>query len=616
MGDQKVNNLTDKDARSKFIRNLLNDVKALEIMLEKGMIEKGITRIGSEQEFCVVTDNWRPSKKSSNILKDINDEHFTTEIALFNLEINLDPIELKEDAFAKVENQLNTLMDKASTSAEKFDNKVVLAGILPTISKRELEFDYMTPLKRYWTLNDMLKELRGKDFRMHMRGVDELFIKHDSVLFEGCNTSFQMHLQIDPDDFIESYNWAQAISGPLLGICTNSPLLLGRELWHETRIALFQQSIDTRNSSFALKDKQSRVSFSKEWAKDSVLDIFKSDIANYKIILAKDIETNSIDEVNKGNAPKLEALCTFNGTVYKWNRPCYGVGNGKAHLRIENRYIPAGPTTLDEMANFAFWVGLMHGRPKKYDRIPELMDFKDAIDNFVKSARTGKESVMTWLGEKIPLQDLILNEFIPIAREGLKKANINETDIERYLDIIKGRVEGRTGSQWMVENFRYLRNSLKQDDALGALTKEIHKNQKSGLAVHQWPMIKEIPNYYHDTHLVEHIMSTRLFTVHENDLADLAINIMEWKNIHHVPVENTLGELTGLLTWEHLEEYKQKNALGSIVADIMIKDVFTAKPETKILEAIHLMKVNEIGCLPVIQDKNLVGIVTIKDIIA
>ena len=615
MGDQKINTINDKRARSIFIRNLLDDIKALEIMLEKGMLESNITRIGSEQEFCLVTKNWRPSKKSAEILKDIDDPHFTTEIALFNLEINLDPVELKKDAFSIVENQLNTLLKKASKSAKKFDTNIVLTGILPTITKRELEFDYMTPLNRYWMLNDMLKELRGKDFRMHMRGVDELFIKHSSVLFEGCNTSFQLHLQIDPEDFISSYNWAQTITGPVLGICSNSPLLLGRELWSETRIALFQQSIDTRNSSHALEDKLSRVSFSKRWAKGSVIDIFKNDISNHKIILAKDIESNSIEELEKGNIPRLEALCTFNGTVYRWNRPCYGVSKGKAHLRIENRYIPSGPTTLDEMANFAFWVGLMKGRPSKFDDMPSQMDFKDAKANFIKAARTGKESVMTWMGKKISLKELLITELIPIARKGLLKASINESDVDRLLGVIKDRAEGYTGAQWKVANYRHLRKTLKQDDALGVLTKQIHKNQEIGLPVHQWPMFEESPTNYQDAHLVGHVMSTQLFTVYENDLADLAISIMEWKKIHYVPVENTKGELTGLLTWTHLEKYKN-NDIDSIVADIMMKNVYIANPDTKILEAIHLMKINDIGCLPVVQDKSLVGIITIKDIIA
>ena len=183
-----------------------------------------------------------------------------------------------------------------------------------------------------------------------------------------------MHLQVDPDDFVDSYNWAQAIAAPVLGISANSPLLLGRELWHETRIALFQQSIDTRTSSYALKDQYARVNFGYEWEKGTAADIFKNDIAQHKVILSREIEEDSFEQLHKGKIPKLRALNTHNSTIYRWNRPCYGVANGKPHLRIENRYVPAGPTVIDQMANFAFWVGLMTGRNKDYDLIGN-MDF-------------------------------------------------------------------------------------------------------------------------------------------------------------------------------------------------------------------------------------------------
>ena len=240
-------NINDKETRLEFIKHLLSDIKALELLVEQGLIESNIQRIGAEQEFCLVTDNWRPSKKGADILEAIDDSHFTTELARYNLEINLDPFELQGDCFSRVEHQLKTLLAKAKEAANKYDNKVVLTGILPTISKIELEFDYMTPQPRYWAMNKMMKAHKGTDFELRLRGVDELSIIHDTVLFEACNTSFQMHLQISPEDFIASYNWAMAISGPVLGICANSPLLLGRELWSENRIALFQQSIETRN---------------------------------------------------------------------------------------------------------------------------------------------------------------------------------------------------------------------------------------------------------------------------------------------------------------------------------------------------------------------------------
>ena len=287
MGDHIVGSTSKQDLRSSFITHLLNDVDALEYMLKNNMFETGITRIGSEQEFCLVNQNWRPSQLAEDILARIDDPHFTTELARYNLEINLDPIELKERCFSIVEQRLHAHLEKAKKVADQFDSKIILTGILPTISKKELELDFMTGSPRYAELNRMMRELRGGDFEMRLRGVDELSVRHDSVLFEACNTSFQIHLQIDPDEFSEHYNWSQAISGPILSVCNNSPLLLGRELWSETRIALFQQSIDTRNSSYSLRDQQGRVTFGNSWGSGSIADLYKNDIAQFKILLAK-----------------------------------------------------------------------------------------------------------------------------------------------------------------------------------------------------------------------------------------------------------------------------------------------------------------------------------------
>ncbi|MEW7290707.1 CBS domain-containing protein [Aquimarina sp. 2304DJ70-9] len=618
MGEHNVKRQTNRKDRAEFIEHLLDDIKALEIMLEKGVIEDNIIRIGAEQEFCLVNSNWRPAKNAEEILKNINDSHFTTELAKYNLEINLDPLELKTNCFSKVENELNRLLNKAKGVGEKLDTKIVLTGILPTIRKRHLELEYMTPNPRYHILNEILRAQRGTDFELHIRGVDELSIHHQNVLFEACNTSFQMHLQIPPQDFISSYNWAQAISGPVLGICANSPLLFGRELWNETRIALFRQSLDIRRASYALKDRRARVSFSNQWASGSVIEIFKNDIAHHKIVLSRDIASNSLSELKKGNTPKLQALNLHNGTVYRWNRPCYGISEGKPHVRIENRYIPSGPTTLDEVANFAFWVGLMIGRPSKYNNMPDCMDFRDAKGNFIKAARMGKSTMLQWMGKSISVQELVLQELLPIAYTGLKKVNIDRNDIERLLKIIENRTKGNTPNEWTVKNYRFLRKNMKKDSALRALTKTTYQNQQNRSTGHDWPMIKSIPTILDDASLVGHIMSTNLFTVDEYDLASLATSIMKWKNIHHVPVENESGKLSGLLTWNHVKKIQnqEKNHDKRIVSDIMVKKVITVQPKTTIKNAIEIMKKHEIGCLPVLQEQDLVGIITIKDVIA
>ena len=123
----------------------------------------------------------------------------------------------------------------------------------------------MTPNPRYQVLDKILREMRGEDFTLNVEGVDEIQLRHSSILFEACNTSFQIHLQIDPREFADRYNWAQVISAPVLSGCVNSPVLLGKELWSETRIALFRQSIDIRNAGMDIRDQQPRVAFGNDF---------------------------------------------------------------------------------------------------------------------------------------------------------------------------------------------------------------------------------------------------------------------------------------------------------------------------------------------------------------
>lgn len=616
MGEYKVDRLHD-EYRAKFIGHLLRDVNALDLMIERGMIESGIRRMGAEQEFCLVKPDYSPSTYAIDVLKEINDPHFTTELAVYNLEANLDPIEIKGNCFEQTHQQLTSLIDHAREAARRFDNKVILTGILPTIRRRELELTYLTPITRYLQLNDIMREMRGSDFSLHLRGVDELTLLHESILFEACNTSFQLHLQLDPDDMVQSYNWAQAIAGPVLSVCTNSPLLLGRELWSETRIALFQQSVDIRNTASTSLDREARVSFGTEWLKESITNIFKDDIARHTMILSTELNEDSMAMVTQGEVPALHALRTHNGTIYRWNRPCYGVANGKAHLRIENRYIPSGPTLTDEIANFAFWIGLMLGRPTQYDNTQELMDFRDAKANFIKAARCGKESQMHWMGKVMPAADLIRKELLPIAYNGLRKAAVDEEDITRYLSIIELRNNRMTGSQWTVNTYRNFRQTLKRDDALKALTEVIGEQQLGDKPLHTWNVPVSPPSHYpkYNTKVAHEIMTTDVFTVGPQDHADLVRHIMQWKNIHHVPVVNASDGIVGLLSSKNLEDIDTSIESATRVEDIMQTEVITALPEMNADEAARIMMEQKIGCLPIVYNDKLVGIITRNDIV-
>jgi CBS domain-containing protein len=618
MGSQAVKAIESLRERKDFLYHLLNDVKALEMMLSEDVFEKGVQRVGAEQELCLVDKNFRPSCNALKVLDKINDQHYTTELALFNLEINLDPLELKNDCFSQIDKELSKLLSLGDTAANEIDEtKIILTGILPTLRKRDMVFKNITPFQRYKVLNKILKDIRGDDFMLKIKGVDELIINHKSILFEACNTSFQVHLQIPVKEMVDKYNWAQAIAGPILSIAANSPLLLGRELWSETRIALFQQSVDLRNKSYLLREQKPRVSFGSDWIKKSIIELYQDDIVRYTPLLTTNLKEDAIAKLNKGEIPKLEAIGIHNGTIYRWNRMCYGHKDGVPHMRIENRYIPAGPSVKDEVANAMFWIGVMQGMPDKYKKLSESTPFNEVKGNFVNAARTGINTYFNWFGRGISARRLILEELLPIAREGLIKSEIDKKDIDKYLAIIEKRADTRhTGAQWLKHSNRILKTKMTKDIANATLTAHLYKNQKSGRPVHEWEIAKDNHVLNLDVNItkLEKFMTTEVFVVKENDLVELVTKIMEWRNIHHIPVVDDNNKLTGLITKNKLIALKDQDTNIIVAKDIMVSEVITVDSETSIEQANRIMIDNSIGCLPIVEFEDLVGILTKSDI--
>jgi len=617
MGTQEISIARDPQSKKRFLKHLLHDVEAIEQILERGLFESGITRIGAEQEFCLVDRHFKPSLNALEVLQKVKDDHFTPELARYNLEINLDPRELTGNALSAMHSQLDILLEKASRAATSIDEQIILAGILPSIDYRAVQRQYMTPRKRYEELGRIILELRGQDFELNITGVDELLISHQNILFEACNTSFQCHYQVQPDRFTDSYNWAQLLAGPVLSVAANSPILLGRQLWAETRIALFQQSIDTRGKGFHLREREQRVTFGNRWIK-GLGDVFKNDIARHTLLFLMEIQNDSLDILDRGEIPKLEALQLHNGTVYKWNRPCYGVSDGKPHLRIENRYLPSGPTTTDEIANLTFWSGLMANMPDSYAGNWDAIDFDDAKENFYKAAMWGIQSGMVWEGSLMSATQLIMDVLLPMSREGLEGMGINENEIEYYLDIIRKRADKKTtGARWMVGSFRRLKETLDKEEASVALTAIMDKRRRSGMPVDEWELasLQEIESVHIQYDIVSNVMSTDLITVTEDYIVELVLKIMEWRNIRHLPVEGKDGELKGIITKKRLDRYLTGDKINQqlTAADVMDRNPTTIKPDEDIKYAMLLMLDEGISCLPVIEQGKLIGIITDKD---
>ncbi|MFO1050832.1 MAG: glutamate-cysteine ligase family protein [Planctomycetota bacterium] len=623
MGQQELTGPGDDAALRTFMKALLADVRALERMLESGLLESGVRRIGAEQEMFLVDEACRPRSMVREVMPLLPEVGFTTELAQFNLETNLTPHEFGTDCLRRMETELKERLLQARTAAESLGGGIVLAGILPTLQKSHLGLENMTPNPRYRRLNDAMSALRGGEFHFLIKGIDELETSHDNVMLESCTTSFQVHFQVGPQEFARLYNLAQAITGPVLAAAVNSPILLGRRLWHETRIALFQQSVDARSKTHQTRGLRPRVSFGDGWVRDSVMEIYREDVARFRVLLADRIDEDPEKVLSRGEIPKLSALRLHNGTVYRWNRACYGVNEGTAHLRIENRVLPAGPTVLDEMANAAFFFGLMVALAEEYPDIREVMSFDVAKDNFTSAARSGLRAQFTWIGgREYTAQNLILEHLLPLARQGLEHRGIVRGDIDRYLGVLEERVKvGRTGAQWMLDSLAAMSGKGTADQRLRALCHAARERQKQGDPVARWKLasIEETGSWRHSYQKVGQFMTTDLFTVHPGDVVDLAASLMDWRHIRHVPVEDAEGRLAGLVSHRSLLRLVGQGAAGEdaqvLVKDIMKTAVVTVSPDTPTLEAIEKMRSHRVGCLPVVEGDKLVGIITERDLI-
>jgi CBS domain-containing protein len=626
----------DADRRRRFVRSLLTDLRALEQLQRENLFERGVTRIGAEQEVFLVNKAYGPAPGALDALAALQDPHFTTELGLFNLEMNADPQELAGRGLHQMETQLAGMLEKLRTVCAKLDMHPVLAGILPTIGKTDLGLNNMVPSPRYQTLNRVMNEARGQAYDFSIRGMDELRVLHDSVMVEACNASFQVHLQLaEPERFAHHYNLAQMLLAPVLATSTNSPVLFGRRLWAETRIALFEQSCDIRTPGLHLRETMGRVSFGRAWLQGSVVDLYKENIARFRALVGTDLTEDALATIGRGDVPELKALRLHNGTIYRWNRGCYGVSeNGKPHLRIELRVLPSGPSIADEVANAALWLGLMVELGSTLTDIPARMRFEHAHGNLYAAAREGLGARFTWLdGEDVLAQSLILERLLPLAERGLAKAGTHDADIKRYLGIVEHRTRALcTGSRWTLKSLAAMQGQGTAGARLTALVAASITRQQSGEPVAHWAEATLAENDSANTgaQKVAEYMTTDVVSVQPEDPVELVADIMRWEHSRYVPVEDAQGRLVGLVTGDALLAYLADNAklwepnngaeqvngpLSKPVSELMHRNLITVTPDTPILEAVALLRTHRLDCLPVLQGDHLVALLTADNIV-
>lgn len=449
--DVEARQFTRED-RTRYRHKVRRCLDALARMLSDDRFEVADPRIGVEIEFHLVDENGAPTLRNAEALAAIDRDDFQTELGRFNVEINVEPVRLAGAGLATMADRLRADLNRAEDLAAGVGTHLMMIGILPTLDETHLTTDAFSENPRYHLLSEQVLAARGEDIEILIDGVDRLEMHADSIIPEAACTSTQLHLQVEPERFASVWNAAQAIAGVQVALAANSPFLVGRQLWHETRIALFEQSTDTRSEELKSQGVRPRVWFGERWI-TSVFDLFEENAKYFSALLPVVEDEDPFEVLAAGGVPTLAELALHNGTIYRWNRPIYDIADGVAHVRVENRLLPAGPTVIDTMANAALFYGLVESLSRSERPIWSRLSFGAAEDNFHAAARHGMGARLYWPGlGDVGVDELVLRELLPQAHAGLASLNVDTEVADELLGVIEHRcLTGRNGSTWLIE---------------------------------------------------------------------------------------------------------------------------------------------------------------------
>ncbi|OPC84381.1 glutamate--cysteine ligase [Embleya scabrispora] len=477
--------------RQRYRHKLRRCLETLQRMLDENRFESARKLMGVEIELNLADAAGRPRMSNAEVLRRIASPDFQTELGLFNIEVNIPPHRLTGPVFSELVEELRTSLDYADRKAAELDARIVMIGILPTLTDAHMAFETISDNARYTLLNDQILNARGEDIRLRIDGVERLDTTSTTIVSEAACTSVQFHLQVTPRNFAPLWNAAQSITGVQCGIGANSPFLFGRELWCETRPILFEQACDTRPEELIAQGVRPLTWFGERWI-DSVVDLFEENLRYFPSLLPICDDEDPIEALDRGDVPHLRELKLHNGTIYRWNRPVYDVARGKPHLRVENRVLPAGPTVVDIMANAAFYYGLVRSLVDDDHPVWERMPFEVATGNFHAGARFGIDAELNWPGHgTVPVTRLVLDDLLPRAYEGLDRWGIDPRERDEYLGIIEQRCLLRVnGAGWQSAQYHHYRDAKGMDrlEALRAMTLRYAEHMRGGDPVHTWPV--------------------------------------------------------------------------------------------------------------------------------
>ncbi|HEX6501044.1 MAG TPA: glutamate--cysteine ligase [Micromonosporaceae bacterium] len=496
MGQDVAAGTFDRSARQRYRLKVQRCLDALARMLTEGGFSTSPPQIGLEVELNLVDDALQPAMANTVVLEKLDDPSFTTELGQHNLELNVLPRPLSGDQASQLEAELRTSLADANLKAQDAGATLVMIGMLPTLRNEHFKARWLSTNARYARLNDQIFAARGEDMVLSMEGPaipgqrgERLRSSADSILPEAACTSAQLHLQVPPEEFASHWNAAQCLAGVQVAIAANSPFLLRKALWHETRIPLFQQATDTRPEELKNQGVRPRVWFGERWI-TSIFDLFEENVRYFPALLPVCEDDDPVEVLARGDTPNLAELRLHNGTIYRWNRPVYDVVHGRPHLRVENRVLPSGPTVVDTLANGVFYFGLVRMLAEADRPVWSQMSFSAAEENFHRAARDGIDAQVFWPGlGYVPATELVLRRLLPLAHEGLERWGVDPGDRHRLLGVVEQRcLTGRNGASWLADALHRLerRDRCGRRDALGIVLREYMDRMHSNTPVHEW----------------------------------------------------------------------------------------------------------------------------------
>lgn len=459
-----------------FERRLRDETTILERWMNEGKFSSRHGVGGFELEAWLVDAKGCPAPINDRFLALVADPLISPELSRFNIEFNTTPQVLEGRSLRRMHEELDHLWRRADRIAGQLDAGLVMIGILPTVAEEMLTLPNMSEMGRYKALNEqILRARQGSPLVLDIEGADEhLHTVHGDVMLEAATTSFQLHLQVSAEQALRYYNASVILAAPMVAVAANSPLLFGRRLWAETRVPLFEQSVEAGGFEAARFGPVKRVTFGSAYVRNSLFELFRDNLEHYPILLPVDL----------GLPPERFAhLRLHNGTIWRWNRPLIGFDpDGTPHLRIEHRVMASGPTVVDSIANAALFFGLVQTLANSEEPPETVLPFTGARDNFYAAARFGLKTPITWIDGRHPsLSQLFRTRLLREAEQGLRELGCDPDDILNYLGIIEGRIRsGRTGAWWQLS---YLDRHGPDKAQLVAAYRE---RQQEGRPVHEW----------------------------------------------------------------------------------------------------------------------------------